>query len=213
MAGFVEDSAGVLRSPLLASIEWLKHGFGTRHSESWLDRETAARVTQIHSDRVVVHTAASPACGEADAIITAEPGIMASIRTADCVPILIADPDRRVVAAIHAGWRGTAASIAAKAVGHMAAAYGSNPSSLLAAIGPAIGVCCFEVGPEVAGQFGLTGRAHIDLAGHNARQLAEAGLARIDTSGLCTRCAAHRFHSFRRDREASGRMTSAIGIA
>ena len=108
---------------------------------------------QFHSD--VIHVAVSP-CDEApkaDALITATPGLLLGVQTADCVPILLADTRKRVVAAIHAGWRGTLARIAVKTLGRMKMEFGTRPRDVVAAIGPAIGQCCYEVGPEVAQAF------------------------------------------------------------
>jgi YfiH family protein len=124
------------------------------------------------------------------------------------------DERLHAVAAVHAGWRGTAARIAVAAVGAMRCTFGSRVEDLHAAIGPGIGKCCYEVGPEVAAQFGVRGRAHIDLAGANRRQLEETGVtpARIHASNLCTMCRSEEFHSFRRDQEAAGRMYSFAGI-
>jgi copper oxidase (laccase) domain-containing protein len=96
----------------------------------------------------------------------------------------------------------------------MVDSYGLRADSLVAAVGPCIGECCFEVGPEVSEQFGKPGAKHLDLPGENCRQLIEAGVpaANIDVAGLCTMCDATLFESFRRDREQSGRMLAAIGI-
>jgi YfiH family protein len=108
---------------------------------------------QIHSD-VICHfdvAPAKPCIG--DASITNQAGLLLGVQTADCVPILLVDPKKRSVAAIHAGWRGTLARIAAKTIGQMQMRFGSKPSDLLAAIGPSIGGCCYEVGTEVATQF------------------------------------------------------------
>jgi YfiH family protein len=108
---------------------------------------------QFHSD--VIHlfdTAPTDACG-GDASITNHPSLLLAIQTADCVPILLVDPKKRAVAAIHAGWRGTLARIAAKTIGKMQMHFGTRPADLLAAIGPSIGPCCYEVGTEVATQF------------------------------------------------------------
>jgi YfiH family protein len=141
------------------------------------------------------------------------------VRTADCVPLLIADPKRKVIAAVHAGWRGTVAGITARTIERLALDYETNPNDCVAAIGPSIGPCCFEVGPEVARQF--TGffpealdLAHIDLIEANRRALIAAGLApeNIETANLCTMCDRQLFHSYRRDRDSAGRMVSAIGI-
>jgi hypothetical protein len=118
------------------------------------------------------------------------------------------------VAAVHAGWRGTVAGIAQHAVEAMRAQFGSLAADLHAAIGPGIGPCCYQVGPEVAARFGLQGRARVDLAGANRRQLIDAGVTpeRIYASNLCTMCRPDEFHSFRRDKEAAGRLYSFAGI-
>ena len=206
------SSSRVLESELLTGLPWLTHGFGTRLSGSWPGDYT--QVKQIHSDNIVIADGACGSIGEGDALISAHLGSLIGVRTADCVPILVADRDLRVVAAVHAGWRGTVAEIARKTVGRMSTEFGSRPQSLVAAIGPSIGQCCFEVGSEVSEKFGVKGRTHIDLVASNFRQLIAAGVpeAQIDVAGLCTMCDPVRFHSFRRDKEESGRMVSAIGI-
>ena len=108
---------------------------------------------QFHSD--VIHLFDAPPVGlcRGDASATNRPGLLLGVQTADCVPILLVDPQKRAVAAVHAGWRGTLQRIVAKAVGKMQMQFGSKPSDLLAAVGPAIGGCCYEVGTEVAVQF------------------------------------------------------------
>jgi YfiH family protein len=112
---------------------------------------------QIHSDVVHLFSGSPDASPRADAAISRQPGFLLGIQTADCVPILLADVHNQVVAAIHAGWRGTLARIAAKTLGRMRLEFGTNPANVFAALGPAIGPCCYEVGPEVAlafsGQF------------------------------------------------------------
>jgi hypothetical protein len=153
--------------------------------------------------------------GEGDALISNLPGIGLTIRTADCLPILIVDPRNRAVAAIHAGWRGVVSDIASKTVHTMGRLLDSKAEDLVIAIGPGIGPCCFEVGPEVAVQFGLLGRAKVDLVETTCRQLRRNGVGQgqISSSGLCTYCGSELFESYRRDREASGRMTTLIGVA
>jgi hypothetical protein len=108
---------------------------------------------QFHSD--VIHVAAAPVeeSPHADALITGTPGLVLGVQTADCVPILLADTKRRVVAAIHAGWRGTLARIVVKTLGRMRMEFGSRAGDVVAALGPAIGGGCYEVGPEVAQAF------------------------------------------------------------
>jgi YfiH family protein len=108
---------------------------------------------QIHSDVVYPFAAVPEEPCRGDASITDEPGLLLGVQTADCVPILLVDPKKRGVAAVHAGWRGTLARIAEKAVGQMQMRFGSKPADLLAAVGPSIGGCCYEVGTEVAMQF------------------------------------------------------------
>jgi polyphenol oxidase len=112
---------------------------------------------QIHSDIVQVVNSSNPEpSGDAlkgDALITNQPGFLLVVQTADCVPILLADKKRRAVAAIHAGWRGTLQRIAEKAFGRMQMEFGTSPQDVIAALGPGIGQCCFEVGPEVVAEF------------------------------------------------------------
>jgi purine-nucleoside/S-methyl-5'-thioadenosine phosphorylase / adenosine deaminase len=108
---------------------------------------------QFHSD--VIYVAAAP-CDEApkaDALITSTAGLLLGVQTADCVPVLLADTRARVVAAIHAGWRGTLTRIVVKTLGQMTMQFGTRPSDVVAALGPAIGGCCYEVGPDVAQAF------------------------------------------------------------
>ena len=108
---------------------------------------------QIHSDVIhVCDSAPSESC-RGDALIAKRPGLLLAVQTADCVPTLLVDPRNRAIAAVHAGWRGTLARIVAKTVGAMQMHFASNPRDLLAAIGPSIGPCCYEVGTEVATQF------------------------------------------------------------
>jgi polyphenol oxidase len=112
---------------------------------------------QIHSDLICVVRAESVPSGDdapqGDALITNEPGVLLAVQTADCIPILLADPEHRAVAAIHSGWRGTAKRIAEKTVGRMQMEFGTRPRDLVAAIGPGIGPCCYEVGHEVIREF------------------------------------------------------------
>ena len=108
---------------------------------------------QGHSDLVRLYESAPAQPKYGDAAVTNHPGLLLAVQTADCVPILLVDPKRRAVAAIHAGWRGTLRRIAAKTVGHMRMHFGSKPVDIFAAIGPAIGGCCYEVGTEIGADF------------------------------------------------------------
>ena len=153
------DGAKVLN---LSFTEWDSRenvGENRKRFIAALAGSTAARdlrlvaLKQIHS--AVVHpfdTAPGEPC-KGDASITNRPGLLLGVQTADCVPILLVDPKKRAVAAVHAGWRGTLARIAGKTVGQMQMRFGSKPADVLAAIGPSIGGCCYEVGTEVATQF------------------------------------------------------------
>jgi YfiH family protein len=210
-------SQAVLESDLLKRIPWLSHGFGTRLSGDWPGEYTSLK--QIHSDVALVAEGDRTEClGEGDALVTSRAGQRIGIRTADCVPILFADPENRIVASAHAGWRGTVAEIACRTIERMQD-LGAEPARVHAAIGPSIGKCCFSVGSEVAERFlpyfpednFLT---HVDLPAANYRQLLRMGLQPelIDIAGLCTACDAAQFHSFRRDKHQAGRMVAAIGI-
>jgi len=200
----------VLHSTLLSELKWVDHGFGTRvDAES---QEDMASLKQIHSALVLPADQAGMA-GEGDALITESAGVLVSVRTADCYPILLADQRHSAVAAVHAGWRGTAAQIVIRTIEQMRARFGTDAADLRVAIGPGIGVCCYEVGAEVARQFGFEAAGRIDLAQINHQQLVETGVAKdhIEVLGGCTQCDGHLFHSFRRDRERAGRMVSWIG--
>jgi YfiH family protein len=120
------------------------------------DKMRAVTLRQIHSDivhRVDLPEADSSEAPQADALFTREPGVLLVVQTADCVPILLADPKRRAVVAIHSGWRGTLRRIAAKTLGRMQMEFGTRPEDVIAALGPGIGRCCYEVGSDVAREF------------------------------------------------------------
>jgi YfiH family protein len=216
---FRKNDRQIYRSALLEELPWVEHGFGTRASGDWAVH--AATVKQIHSNVVLKADASAGRLGEGDALITNHPGTMLAVRTADCVPILLADEKKHAVAAVHAGWRGTVSGVVVKAVEAMGEHFASDPRDIWAAIGPGIGRCCYEVGPEVAAQFqgifpeqstsGST--AKVDLTEANRRLLIKAGVRplHIVAAQLCTFCGASEFHSWRRDR-TSERMVSAIGV-
>lgn len=193
-----------------------------RVAENWRRLEAAtglafARVRQVHGARVVDAARGGPPADEADAVISASAGLAACVSVADCVPILLADPETGRVAAVHAGWRGTIARIAAAAVERL----GAPPARVLAAIGPAIGPCCYEVSADLADRFaaelggdvvcrGPTPR--LDLHAANAAVLRAAGVLpeRTETLGRCTSCDAGRFFSHRRDAGRTGRQAAFI---
>jgi purine-nucleoside/S-methyl-5'-thioadenosine phosphorylase / adenosine deaminase len=183
------------------------------------------KLKQIHSGTVidVEDTSAASEAVPGDAVVTSLRGVALAVQTADCVPILVAEGEGRAVAAIHAGWRGTAARIAQMAVVRLVEKFHLEAKSFHAAIGPHIGVCCYEVGDEVvhmiADPSAMERRAewprpHLNLAAANLKQLLDAGIPemQIETSSLCTRCREDLFHSYRRDGKRIGHLLSVIGI-
>ncbi len=191
--------------------------------------ELVARLNQVHGNMVHIATRDTAAIRPpADGSVTAEPGVMLGIFSADCVPILMVDAKRKIAGAMHAGWRGVIADIAGAGVDAMAQ-LGARASNICAAMGPSIGPCCFEVdadlgdrfGCEIAGarqhvRAGRPGKAFIDLRAIVRDQLERAGLAptNITSVGPCTRCASDRFFS---RRAAGGKITglqmSFVGFA
>ncbi|MBV8844856.1 MAG: peptidoglycan editing factor PgeF [Bryobacterales bacterium] len=213
-AAALRDAADchVLTSPLLEQFSWLRHGFGTRAGP--LTQAGMASLKQIHSSVVLIANRPEGCIGEGDALLAAQRGVTVSVRTADCLPILLADAHSRAVAAIHAGWRGTAARIVPDALQRMHREFGTLPQNVFAAVGPGIGVCCYEVGEEVARLFGHDQAGKIDLLAENRRQLQAAGVPprQIDVLSACTFCNPALFYSWRRDRDPAARMISYMGI-
>jgi YfiH family protein len=200
---------------------------------------------QVHGrDVVVVRSGAAPASTgirtksgvfEADILVSDDPSRAVLIRVADCVPLLIADRRTGAVAAVHAGWRGTAAGAGTAAVEALGREWGSRPEDLVAAIGPAIGACCYEVGPDVVDAFAAAGHARhlidrwfqarppsrgasmppslrLDVPGANRDQLALAGVpdSQIHTAGLCTAMYLDVLTSYRAEGGASVRLAGVI---
>ena len=191
---------------------------------------------QIHSDLIrpvgrddCLPHPADPGVAEADGLVTDQPGVCLTIFSGDCIPVLLYDPVRRVVAAAHAGWRGTAAGIVARAVETMVQHYGCDPGHILAAIGPGIGPCCFETHADVPDglRAGLGERAEpfirpmdkpgkyrVDLKGANARWLEQAGVPsrQIALCTACTACRLDTFWSHRIQGNARGSMAAMIQL-
>ena len=186
---------------------------------------------QTHSDHIKIITeqktqgwrTLKDAVEDCDALITQEKNVILSILTADCVPILLYDPKNRVVAAVHAGWKGTQARIVSKTVQKMKDTFGSEAEHIIAGIAPSIGRCCYEVGEEVAKHFfdtpeGFTqiGQKYmLDLPYINKYQLLESGLLEenIEMSGVCTACEVDAYFSYRKEQGCSGRFMSMIGMS
>ncbi len=198
------------------------HAFGRKADAP---PEQVVTLRQVHGTDVVrvAGNPPAPACGEGDALLTDQPGAVIGVRTADCLPILLAARDGAVVGAVHAGWRGAVAGIAAQAVAAFFTQYGVRPDEITALLGPCIRPCCFEVGPEVieevtrchprlAGEVTIpqNPRPHLDLAGLNRLLLNASGVTRVTDCGECTCCQPEIYHSYRRDANDAGRMVSWI---
>lgn len=187
------------------------------------------RVRQVHGAavRVVRASELDHPVPDADAAVTKDRGVAVAVVAADCVPILIADPDTGAVAAVHAGWRGTAANVVAATVATLTREWDVAPASLVAAIGPSIGPCCYAVGPELVTAFAAAGHAPaqlarwfttesdrlvLDLWAANRDSLLDAGLQAesIHVAGLCTQTHRDVFESFRADGDRAGRMAAII---
>lgn len=192
--------------------------------EAGLHGRELVQVHQVHGGDVLVvepdrPAHPGPAQARADAIVTADPARVLAVRVADCAPVLVASGDGRLVAAIHAGWRGALAGVVRAAVGAMERL---GARGLRAAIGPCLSVEAFEVGPEVADRFaGAFGsgsgvvvpgadRPRIDLKRALERQLREAGVERVDVLPHCSFGARDQFYSHRRDRGVTGRNAGII---
>ncbi len=207
---------GIYRCDGFQEFVWQKHGFGTRQSNPHVD----ITLRQIHSDRVWNAHRLHDREARGDALITDEIGKSIGVRTADCVAILLLDRQRRAIAAVHAGWRGTAARVIAHTIEAMCSDFAASPADMYAAIGPCIRACCYEIGAEVEKQFAAhfpewkatTGKRKLDLPEANRRQMQAVGVAadRIFDCCLCTTCQTSHFYSYRREPENPGRMIAAI---
>jgi polyphenol oxidase len=189
------------------------------------------RMRQIHCADVFVasgrnvHASSFPDWPEADIAVTNDPAVALSVRAADCVPVLLADRRGRAVAAVHAGWKGTAAGALIAAVQSLASTYGTRPADVIAAVGPSIGPCCYEVGPELSANFAShptwsawftnDAKPYLDLWRASRDQLARAGVpsGQIHVCELCTFDHPALFHSYRRDGKNAGRLVAAIRSA
>jgi polyphenol oxidase len=194
---------------------WQVHGSDVRVVKNEIDAKPAE---DAHGDTVYC-----------DAIVSDARGVLAGVKTADCVPTLIGDPQTGAFAAVHAGWRGTLVEVATKALSRMLGEYNTQPGDVLIAIGPAAGACCYEVGSEVIDAFGARftnsnelfnptrpDHACVDLLRANRAQLTAAGVneARIYSAPLCTMCRTDLFFSYRREKSLHGkvgRLMSVIG--
>lgn len=233
--GFFTRHGGVSRG-IYASLNC---GIGSQDEPAAV-RENRSRVTshlgardlvsayQVHGTAALVVNAPWPE-GErpkADAMVTATPGMALGVLTADCTPVLFADPQARVIAAAHAGWRGALSGIIEAAIDAMAG-LGARREHIVAAVGPCIGLEAYEVGPEFKAEFlerdstsarffaaPVNGRPHFDLSGYVVHRLRRAGIADAAPLGVCTYAHTEDFFSYRRTRASQepdyGRQISAI---
>lgn len=229
LAGFNEDTA----ENILENRRRFLKLFPTETAAGW----ALAGCWQVHGadvrlvNRLVEAKPAEDARGDTiycDAIVSDARGVMAGVKTADCVPVLLGDPVTGAFAAVHAGWRGTLAAIVTKALQRMTAAYQTKPPNVYAAIGPAAGACCYEVGRDVIDAFQsnfphqdlftetTVDHACINLLQANRAQLIAAGVPaeRISVAPLCTMCRTDLFFSYRREKNIQGkvgRLMSVVG--
>ena len=225
----MELPAGVARDPVANIDENFRRVLAALEAP----RRRVQQVYQIHGAAVKVYRAgdalreAHPD-GErdhkADAMVTDDPSRLLAVRVADCAPVLLADGSGRVVAAVHAGWRGVVLGVATAAVSAMREL---GATGIRAAIGPCIGPDAFEVGPEVVAEFAARwaravrphpdaaasaqGKAMVDIALALTRQLLEAGVESVEAAGRCTFSEPEAFFSHRRDKGVTGRMVAVIG--
>lgn len=201
-----------------------------------MQAERTATCQQVHGNKVAVVTEKQAGAGfldysqsiaDTDALITNVPGLPLMLFFADCTPILLADPVQRAVGIAHGGWKGTFGSIVEETVFAMTKAYGSKPEDMLAAIGPSIGSCCYQIGDDLAEKFqlafpdfsyeilsGTKGDMHLDLQRTNTLQLMRAGLLpeHIENAHVCTCCHSEQFFSYRADKGKTGRIAAIISV-
>lgn len=239
VAGFTTRHEGVSRPPynsLNLGSNTLDSPHSVKGNRSLLTRAVGARmeqlvtVTQVHGTDLLVIDAPNRDFShfhklECDGIVTNQTGVLIGVCVADCVPVLLLDPHRGVAAALHAGWKGTAAGIVTKGIEAFVELFGSRPGDILAAVGPGIGGCCYEVDAAVREAFAREGaewafvaeekgggKWGLDLRRANVRQLIKAGLAEahIQVAEECVSCNHDLFFSYRRDQGDTGRQMGFI---
>lgn len=201
----------------------LEHGFGGRSDPP--PARALATLRQVHGTTVLAANDLAAERPDGDAIVTTTGAPLAGVWTADCVPVLLLDREVDVAAAAHAGWRGSAAGIVELVIERLEREWGASPARLEAALGPAIGGCCYEVGEEVrdafrqrVGSAGLAGfderegRFWLDLRTFLAARLRASGVSTVDVVGPCTSCRSDLLHSYRKER-GSGRQLSYVGFS
>jgi hypothetical protein len=220
-------AGGVVQIPQWRPFAFLCYGFGNRFFDK---RQLADRapgfdlifLNQIHSDHIVHVNTVPSSPPSADACISSEPGLLLVIQTADCLPVLLVDPVRKVIGAGHCGWKGTAKGLAAQLVQKMMNAFGAEPKDIHASMGPCIGSFRYEVGEMVrrafrenrkseTGFISRENKLYFDLKQANRDQLLQSGVKKIYSISACT-YSDEAYDSFRRDGGSAGRMLSFIGL-
>ena len=226
-----KDGTVFLQLPLLMGV---RHAFGTR--QEWkvllttfgLSHQQLLTLKQVHGADVLLwrgreNSEPLPRFPRCDAVITDKEGIALGIWTADCIPILMADTHRGVIAAVHAGWRGLCRGIVQRVISKMVKTFGSPAQDILVGIGPGIGPCCYEVGNDVVDLFKTSHdgthlfiqerrkRSYLDLSLVSRLQLQQMGIPpeNIEDIPLCTACREDLFFSYRRDGK-TGRQLNII---
>jgi YfiH family protein len=201
----------------LAAVE---ENHGRLFAALGLRREQAVSPHQVHSAnvRLVGQAHVGTVQANTDGMLTTTPGVILFFRFADCAPVLLYDPVKRALGLVHAGWRGAARNVARAAVTSFARHAGSQPGDLWAGVGPAIGPCCYQVGPEVVAAVDgacpheakvierRDGALYLDLPGAVRAQLLSAGVGRVEMSGLCTACRTDEWFSHRAEQGTTGRF-------
>jgi polyphenol oxidase len=221
LAGFAEDSAANINENRRRFLSL----FDGRWSLATGWQEHGAEVRVVRDTEPLPDARGDERC---DALTTNLPRVLLGVKTADCVPVLLADPETGACAAVHAGWRGTAAGIVPLALARMAEEYGTRPRDVIAAAGPAALGCCYEVGPEVVEifnsrfaadapaifKFTTGGRALVDLHEADRRQLTSAGVSpdNVHAAPFCTMCRTDLFFSYRREKRKHGRTGRLLGV-
>ncbi len=221
--------------PRFERIPFIYHGFG---AAGWKESDLRKRedgqgfrrlyLRQVHSDAIHVISDVPDVTPRGDAMITSLPRLFLIIKTADCLPVLLVDEKKRVIAAAHCGWKGTLLRLLEKVVSGMMKQFGCNPANIVVALGPSISGCCYEVGEDVRGPFrdngfpdrlfrpvpGRPGKHFLYLREANLLQLRAQGVSdrNIFSIDICTHCD-RRFPSYRRERTAAGRMLSFIALS
>ena len=177
-------------------------------------------VPQQRHTAIVKKVSAEGTYEQCDALVTNVPKVFLSMSVADCAPAFLFDMNKKVVGCVHAGWRGTEQRILQKTLLRMQEEFGSAPEEIYAFIGPSAGQCCYEVGEEVARKFDAefvlrrSGTNYLDIKRANVEQLRAVGVPgpNIEVHADCTICNLEHYHSYRRDREKSGRMMGILGL-